>query len=331
MRSFFLILTLLVLPQIAHAQEIVDMTFPVDGTVSFQDDFLSPRSSGRLHHATDILAAKMTPVVAVVEGTITYAPMDQPSYGYMLTLRGDNGYSFSYIHLNNDTPGTDDGMGGTENAYASGIERGVRVTRGEHIAWVGDSGNAESTVPHLHFEIEDPDQIILNPYPSLQAALSAVSYDPAVERSLATTISVDKDLPFAETETGCAADALIKTPEVSAVYYCGRDNGRYVFQNEDAYFSWYTDFSSVQLISTEEMATIPLKGVVTYRPGVYLVKMPSVPKVYAVARNGTLRGIPSPAVAASLYGSKWSTFVKDLPETFFPRYTVGEDVVSSSN
>src|SRR5690606_32955657 len=106
----------------------------------------------------------------------------EPSYGYMVTVCGDDGREYHYIHLNNDSPGTDDGRGGPAGAYAPGIRPGVRVARGQWIGYLGDSGNAETTPPHLHFEIEDPrlgdarvrggryrgDRI--NPYPSLVAA-----------------------------------------------------------------------------------------------------------------------------------------------------------------
>ena len=320
---FCLLITLM--PHFAHAEDIVDIAFPVDGEVSFTDDYLDQRV-GHIHHAIDILSDKMTPILAADDGVITFAPMTEPSYGYMLNLRGDSSYSFAYVHINNDTPGTDDGQGGIANAYAPGIEQGARVNRGDVIAWVGDSGNAESTAPHLHFEIEGPDGASINPYASLMAVLDAVTYSPKVELELADSINVDKDIPEATEAVNCVSDTLIRTPEVSTVYYCGRDGGRYVFLDEKTYFSWYTNFDDVEYVTTETMASIPLSGTVTYKPGSYLVKLMSDPKVYAISRNGTLRWIPSAILASELYGADWASQVRDIPDGFFPRYQIGPDI-----
>ena len=318
-------LTLLALPSFAFAEEIIDITFPVDGDATFSDDFDDQRA-GHLHHATDIAAEKMTPVLAAVDGEITFAPSPEPSYGYMLTLEGDDGYEYNYVHLNNDTPGTDDGNGGAEYAYAEGIERGVRVERGQHIAWVGDSGNAESVSSHLHFEMYDDDTAI-NPYPSLLASYGVVVYDysPEAEAAAATSISDDKDLDEAD-DVNCTLDTLIRTQDSSTVYYCGTDGGRYYFPNESTFFSWYDTFDDVEYVTTEVMASIPLKGLVTYKPGTSLVKLLSVPKVYAVAANGTLRWLTSDAMAETLYGEDWPTIVRDLSDGFFPAYDVGENI-----
>lgn len=323
-----LLLGIVLFPQAVLAEDTVDIAFPVLGEVTFSDDYESARS-GHVHHAIDMIADKMTPVVAVADGVIRFAPMDEPSYGYMLRLDADDGHSYAYIHLNNDTPGTDDGLGGSEHAYAQGIEEGVRVTRGQHIAWVGDSGNAEDVGAHLHFEMYDKEDVVMNPYASLLAAHAAVSYDPVMVGLTSLTINDDKDLPPAEGNRSCFSDSLIRTPDVSTVYYCGRDGGRYVFQNEGTFFSWYEDFSTVQMVTSEEMAAIPLKGVVTYKPGSYLVKILSVPKIYAVAKNGTLRWVPSPDIAESLYGTSWTKQVRDIPDGFFGAYTVGEDLIQN--
>lgn len=162
----------------AHPKGLV---YPVIGPSTYSNDFTSPRASGA-HNATDIMAPKMSKVIAAVEGVVTYVPLSQPSWGYMITIKDKNNFTYDYIHLNNDTPGTDDGNGGPYNAYAPDIQRGATVYRGQHIGYVGDSGNAESTASHLHLEITSPQGEKINPYPYLLEAerLSVPNPYPAV-------------------------------------------------------------------------------------------------------------------------------------------------------
>lgn len=160
----------LLIPISADAM-VRDIIFPVSGQFSFRDDFREPRDGGaREHLGIDIIAPKMTPLVSVVDGIITFMTIPQASWGYAMTIQDSEGYTYRYLHLNNDTPGTDDGQGGTLNAFAPGITRGMSVTRGQLLGWVGDSGNAESTVSHLHFEMRDASRTVINPYESLRKA-----------------------------------------------------------------------------------------------------------------------------------------------------------------
>lgn len=165
---------LLVTPAIAtEVGEDVDydLVFPVDGEHHFNDTFWAGRSHG-FHTGQDILADKMTPVVAAADGVVrlvnwTNQQHMNPSRCCTLVILHDDGWESWYIHLDNDTTGTDDGKGwGIKRA----ITPGVRVAAGQHIAWVGDSGNAENTAPHLHFELHAPDGTVVNPYRALVAA-----------------------------------------------------------------------------------------------------------------------------------------------------------------
>ncbi|HET8739026.1 MAG TPA: M23 family metallopeptidase, partial [Acidimicrobiia bacterium] len=65
--------------------------------------------------------------------------------------------------------GTDDGNAPWTLTVAPGIEVGAKVEAGQLIGWVGDSGNAEWTTPHTHFEIH-LDGRALNPYELLTDA-----------------------------------------------------------------------------------------------------------------------------------------------------------------
>ena len=169
----FIALAMLVvlLPRVAYAER--NILFPVLGGGQYSNDYDGRRASGR-HEATDIFAAKHTPLVAAVDGTITYVGYPQPSWGYMVQITDRDGYQYNYIHMNNDTPGTDDGRGGPMNAYAADMKVGNRVARGQLVGWVGDSGNAEHTPPHLHFEVVRPDGTTVNPYELLKK--SSIKY-----------------------------------------------------------------------------------------------------------------------------------------------------------
>ena len=303
------------------------IVFPVQGGAVFSDDFGDPRSGGRVHEGNDLKAPKMTPILAARGGRVVFAPMTEPSYGYMLSIAGDDGYKYNYLHINNDTPGTDDGNGGPQYAYAPGISDGVKVTQGQHIAWVGDSGNAEGTVSHLHFEIRQPDGTAIDPYPCLLAAMQIYTYDVAAAEAASPTINSDKGLIVTpSTALYCVPGSLIRIPTNPSVYYCGSDGKRYVFPNAKTYATWYKDFSGVQVITPEDMANIRLGGNVTYRPGVKLVKIQTDPKVYAVDRGGTLRWMSTAALAAKYYGASWSKNVEDIPDTFFINYKIGNPI-----
>lgn len=145
--------------------------FPVAARVSVAETFGAPRSGGRTHAGNDIFAAKHTPVVATVDGVVDWVKEDSSGLsGLAVGIRGADGWRYRYIHLNNDNPGTDDGAAPVSMGIAPGLARGQLVLAGQILGWVGDSGNAETTPPHLHFEIRTPDNVAVTPHPALVAA-----------------------------------------------------------------------------------------------------------------------------------------------------------------
>jgi len=126
-------------------------------------------------------------------------------------------------------------------------------------------------------------------------------------------------------------DTVIKGASSSALYYYDVDGKRYVFPNAKIYASWFTSFANVVEISDEELAAIPFGGVIHYRPGVLLIKIPTDPKVYAVSSKGLLRWIRTEALARLLYGDDWAALVDDLPVSFFSQYLVSLDIDSDDD
>lgn len=122
---------------------------------------------------------------------------------------------------------------------------------------------------------------------------------------------------------------LIKMAGNSAVYYFDGTK-RFVFPNQTTYMSWYADFSTVKTISQAELSSYPLGGNITMRPGSWLVKITTVPTVYAVTPGGVLHAIPSEAVAAALYGPNWNKMIVDVADAFFFNYQQTGSAVTSS-
>ncbi len=104
------------------------------------------------HEGTDIFALSGTPVVAVVDGVVEKVGT-APLGGIKLWLRspGDN-WTYYYAHL---------------SGYGPGIANGARVKKGDVLGFVGNTGNARGTPPHLHFETHVPSGAPINPYPIL--------------------------------------------------------------------------------------------------------------------------------------------------------------------
>lgn len=304
------------------------IAFPtVASAVKFTDDFSSPRS-GHSHIGNDLIGPKMTPLYAAVDGYVSYLVIPEASWGYQITLKDADGWTYHYIHINNDTPGTDDGKGGPENAYAPGLKRGSLVTKGQLIGWMGDSGNAETITSHLHFEIHRPDGEAIDPYESLIAAKGGnttptTPTGPTTIPTIDEGINQDKNL-INVFSNNCLSGSLIKTASNTAVYYCGADGKRYVFPNDKVYFTWFADFKAVTTISAEKLAAVPIGGLVTYKPGMRLIKLASMPNVYHVEKNGVLRWLSTSSIAISMYGTDWAKKVDDLNDTFWTSYKVGE-------
>lgn len=146
------------------------MLFPVAGGGIPGSPFGADRDGGaRRHEGVDIAVPKLVPVVAVADGTVDWVQRSaEGRAGVAVGIRHDDGWRSLYIHLNDDTYGSDDGQG---SGVRAGLEEGDRVLAGQVVGWVGDSGNAENTSPHLHFELRMRNNVPIDPMASLRAAL----------------------------------------------------------------------------------------------------------------------------------------------------------------
>lgn len=141
----------------AHAY-IDGFVFPLAADAEFIDSWGYPRmmgtASAHWHEGTDIFADFGSPVIAAENGVIDR--LGQASLGgNKLWVKGDSGISYYFAHM---------------SAFAEGMADGRRVRAGEVVGYVGDTGNAKGTSPHLHFEIHPGGGDAVNPYPLLKAA-----------------------------------------------------------------------------------------------------------------------------------------------------------------
>ncbi|MGJ8588699.1 MAG: DUF5930 domain-containing protein [Yoonia sp.] len=113
------------------AAEKAPFSIPVKSNFRYTSGF-GPRW-GRLHAGTDFAGPIGTPIYATADGVITHAGWSS-GYGRLIKIRHDFGIETRYAHLN-----------------AMDVRVGQRVSRGERIGAMGNSGR--STGPHLHYEV----------------------------------------------------------------------------------------------------------------------------------------------------------------------------------
>jgi hypothetical protein len=144
------------------------IVFPVLGPTTYTDDFGEARAGGP-HQGVDMMAPKRASALAAEPGKVKFWS-HSGSAGWILYLYGASGTTYYYIHLNNDLTQRNDNKGkcvaGT--AYAKGLKNGAKVTSGQVVGYVGDSGDANGIHPHLHFELHPNGGKAVDPYPWLQ-------------------------------------------------------------------------------------------------------------------------------------------------------------------
>jgi murein DD-endopeptidase MepM/ murein hydrolase activator NlpD len=114
----------------------------------FADTWGAPRSGGRRHQGVDMIGTRGIPVLAVVDGVAE--PRTNVLGGTTIWLTGADGNGYYYAHL--------DGY----------LQLGA-VKAGTPIGILGQTGNAQFSIPHLHFEVHPGEGPAVNPYPTVAA------------------------------------------------------------------------------------------------------------------------------------------------------------------
>ena len=127
--------------------------FPVHAGYSYSNDWGAPRQHTGKHEGNDIFAPTGTPVLAVADGRLSRVGTRKIP-GNRLWLKTEQGDTLFYGHL---------------SAFAEDARNGAEVRAGDVVGFVGSTGDAERTPPHLHFEIHPRGGEATNPYPFLRA------------------------------------------------------------------------------------------------------------------------------------------------------------------
>ena len=138
-----------------------NLAIPVPGVdrKNILDTFNESRTGARRHEATDVLAPRESPVIAVDAGPVKKLFLSVRGGLTVYQFDGSATYCYYYAHLDH---------------YAKGLHEGQILKRGDLIGYVGTSGNARSDNSHLHFAIFKlgPEKewwkgVPINPYPVL--------------------------------------------------------------------------------------------------------------------------------------------------------------------
>ncbi|MCW2971806.1 MAG: metalloendopeptidase-like rane protein [Thermoleophilia bacterium] len=138
----------------SSSESLQHYTFPVLGSSNYVDTWGAARAStGIPHQGTDIFADEGTPIVAIADGTLNRVGWNTIG-GYRFWLVDRFGNAFYNAHL---------------SAFSPLALDGAQVKAGDVIGFVGHTGDAQFTPPHLHFEVHPGGGAPQNPFGFLNA------------------------------------------------------------------------------------------------------------------------------------------------------------------
>ena len=137
--------------------------FPVAGRTEWSSgDYRYKRPTGDVHHGIDIFAEAGTPVVAPIAGKVIGAGTGARKGGNWVKIQGNDGIAYYFAHLRG----------------APKVWSGENIQAGGHIGYVGTTGSAKGTRPHLHFTMKRSGQY-MNPTTYLSSAsIGGGAYNP---------------------------------------------------------------------------------------------------------------------------------------------------------
>lgn len=123
---------------LAYVADARPLGSPVRGVraSSVRSTFGAPRPGGRRHAGADVFARRGTDVLAAHDGVVVHVGTNRLG-GIVVHTLGRRGVLCYYAHL---------------DRVAAGVDPGDPVSEGDVLGYVGNTGNARTTAPHLHFE-----------------------------------------------------------------------------------------------------------------------------------------------------------------------------------
>jgi murein DD-endopeptidase MepM/ murein hydrolase activator NlpD len=186
------------------------LSFPVQGRDSRQISsvFGVARDGGRRRHeGVDIFAPRGTPAVASVDGTISNVGTNKLGGNVVFLSDNDRNIRLYYAHLDRWS-----------------VSDGQRVSIGDTIGFVGNTGNARTTGPHLHFGIYEFGGGATDPLPFIRLGRGPARQVMLADNRLGTSARISASRSVIRIAPGSDAAVIRELPKASAVQIIGGTN-----------------------------------------------------------------------------------------------------------